>query len=87
MTLINGDKIVTVQLYDDEYEEFKEEQMSIIDSVNLYTTEGVTVADDVLAQIITEVEQLPITDTAIKLVTEIINKYKKDESYESEDKK
>ena len=85
MTLIDGDKIVTVQLYDDEYEELKEEQMSIIDSVNLYTTEGVTAADDVLAKIITEVERLPITDTAIKLVTEVINKYKKGELHESED--
>lgn len=87
MTLIDGDKIVTVQVYDDEYEEFKEEQMSIIDSVNLYTTEGVTAADDVLAQIITEVKRLPITDTAIKLVTEVINKYKKGKSHEGEDQK
>lgn len=45
MTLIDGDKIVTAQLYDDEYEEFKEEQMSIIDYVNIYTTEGITEAD------------------------------------------
>ena len=31
---------------------------------------------DVLDKIRAEVEQLPITDTAVKLVTEIINKYK-----------
>lgn len=87
MTLIDGDKIVTVQLYDDEYEKFKEEQMSIIDVINLYTTEGITEADDVLAQIITEVKRLPITNTAIKLVTEVINKYKKGKSHEDEDQK
>lgn len=45
MTLIDGDRIVTAQLYDDEYEEFKEEKMSIIDYVNAYTDEGVTESD------------------------------------------
>lgn len=55
MTLIDGDKIITAQLYDDEYEEFKEEKMSIIDYINAYTDEGVTVADDVLDKIRAEV--------------------------------
>lgn len=31
---------------------------------------------DVLDKIRAEVEQLPITDTAVKLVTEVINKHK-----------
>lgn len=51
MTLIDGDRIVTAQLYDDEHEEFTEEKMSIIDYVNAYTDEGVTTADDVLDKI------------------------------------
>lgn len=51
MTLIDGDKIVTAQSYDDEHEEFTEKKMSIIDFVNAYTDEGVTVADDVLNKI------------------------------------
>lgn len=55
MTLIDGGKIVTAQLYDDEYEEFKEEKMSIIDYVNAYTDEGVTIADDVLDNIRVEI--------------------------------
>ena len=45
MTLIDGDRIITAQLYDDEYEEFTEKKMSIIDYVNAYTDEGVTEAD------------------------------------------
>lgn len=45
MTLIDGDRIVTAQLYDDEHEEFTEKKMSIIDYVNAYTDEGVTKAD------------------------------------------
>ena len=56
MTLIDGDRIVTAQLYDDEHEEFTEEKMSIIDYVNAYTTEGVTTADDVLNMIRAEIE-------------------------------
>lgn len=51
MTLIDGDKIVTAQLYDDEYEEWTEEKMSIIDYINAYTDEGITTADDVLDKI------------------------------------
>ena len=45
MTLIDGDRIITAQLYDDEHEEFTEKKMSIIDYVNAYTDEGVTEAD------------------------------------------
>ncbi len=45
MTLIDGDRIITAQLYDDEHEEFTEEKMSIIDYVNAYTNEGVTESD------------------------------------------
>jgi len=55
MTLIDGDKIVTAQLYDDEYEEFTEQKMSIIDYINAYTDEGVTMADDVLDKIRAEI--------------------------------
>lgn len=57
MTLIDGDKIVTAQLYDDEHEEFTEKKMSIIDYVNTYTDEGVTTADDILGRIRDEIEQ------------------------------
>jgi len=57
MTLIDGDKIVTAQLYDDEHEEFTEQKMSIIDYINAYTDEGVTTADDVLDKIRAEIEQ------------------------------
>lgn len=45
MTLIDGDRIITAQLYDDQYEEFTEKKMSIIDFVNAYTCEVVTLAD------------------------------------------
>ncbi len=55
MTLIDGDRIVTAQLYDDEHEEFIEKKMSIIDYVNAYTDEEVTTADDVLNKIRAEI--------------------------------
>ena len=55
MTLIDGDRIVTAQTYDDEHEEFTEKKMSIIDFVNTYTDEGVTTADDVLDKIRAEI--------------------------------
>lgn len=55
MTLINGDRIITAQLYDDEHEEFTEKKMSIIDYINTYTDEGVTIADDVLNEIRAEI--------------------------------
>lgn len=58
MTLINGDRIITAQLYDDEYEEFTEKKMSIIDYINAYTTEGVTTADDVLDNIRAEIDKI-----------------------------
>lgn len=89
MTLIDGDRIVTAQLYDDEYEEFKEEKMSIIDYVNMYTTEGVATADDVLDKIRAEIEALPKTypfinhiDIYVKEddVKKIIDKYRTERS-------
>ena len=55
MTLIDGDRIITAQLYDDEHEEFTEMKMSIIDYINAYTDEGVTTADDVLDKIRAEI--------------------------------
>lgn len=58
MTLIDGDRIITAQLYDDEHEEFTEKKMSIIDFVNAYSDEGVTTADDVLDKIRAEIEQI-----------------------------
>lgn len=84
MTLIDGDKIVTAQLYDDEHEEFTEKKMSIIDFVNTYSDEGVTTADNVIDKIRAEIEaKCCITvgkenDGAITLydVFEIIDKYK-----------
>lgn len=45
MTLIDGDRIITANLYDDEQEEYTEKKMSIIDHINAYTDEGVTEAD------------------------------------------
>lgn len=45
MTLIDGDRIITAQLYDDEHEEYTEKKMSVIDFINAYTDEGVTEAD------------------------------------------
>ena len=55
MTLIDGERIITAQLYDDEHEEFTEKKMSIIDYINAYTEEGVTTADDVLDKLRAEV--------------------------------
>lgn len=87
MTLIDGDRIVTAQLYDDEHEEFTEKKMSIIDYVNAYTDEGVTTADDVLNKIRSEIEELPKTypfvnhyDMYVKEddVKKIIDKYRKE---------
>jgi hypothetical protein len=85
MTLINGDKIITTQLYDDEYEEWAEEKMSIIDYVNAYTDEGVTTADDVLDKLRAEIEQkfdthgkVSLYNRAIHDVLEIIDKYKEE---------
>ena len=82
MTLINGDKIVTAQLYDDEHEEFTEKKMSIIDYVNAYTNEGVTTADDVLDKIRAEIDAIYKEDmecdgcSDMGMVLDIIDKYK-----------
>lgn len=91
MTLIDGDRIVTAQLYDDEHEEFTEKKMSIIDYVNAYTDEGVTTADDVLDKIRAEIdsalsEELPndvrtqISDVGIglEIALKIIDKHRKE---------
>lgn len=79
MTLINGDKIITAQLYDDEHEEFTEKKMSIIDYVNAYTDEGVTTADDVLDKIHSDIFKLrPLStegECLINAVLQIIEKY------------
>lgn len=77
MTLIDGDKIITAEFYDDEHEEFIEKEMSIIDFVNTYTDEGVTIADDVLENIKAEIRQrqwyLGVDNT--NQVIEIIDKH------------
>jgi len=76
MTLIDGDKIITTQLYDDEYEEYTEEKMSIIDYVNAYTDEGVTTADDVLNKLKAEIQVMSGDIETIADVLDIIDKYK-----------
>ena len=76
MTLIDGDRIITAQLYDDEHEEFTDKKMSIIDFVNAYTDEGVITADDVLEQIKAEIEQIAYPSMTIYRILEIIDKYK-----------
>ena len=82
MTLIDGDRIVTAQLYDDEYEEFTEKKMSIIDYVNAYTDEGVTTADDVLNKIRAEIQEELKQDNhsfyraALEDVLKIIDRYR-----------
>ena len=57
MTLIDGDRIITAQLYDDEHEEFIEKKMSIIDNINAYTNEGVTEAD-----IVEQTRWIPVSE-------------------------
>lgn len=76
MTLIDGDKIITAQLYDDEHEEFTEKKMSIIDYVNAYTDEGVATADDVLDRIRTEIIHLHDWVFGRDEVLKIIDKYR-----------
>lgn len=84
MTLIDGDRIITTQLYDDEYEEYEEQKMSIIDFVNCYTDEGVTTADDVLDKISSEIKHFMYhvnpnsseSDYACNYILDIIDKYK-----------
>lgn len=46
MRLIDGDRVIIAQLYDDEHEEFIEKKMSIIDFINAYTDEGITAECD-----------------------------------------
>ena len=71
MTLIDGDRIVTAQLYDDEHEEFTEKKMSIIDYVNAYTDEGVTEADVVdCTRWIPVSEKLPEKNVEVLATTE-----------------
>lgn len=81
MTLINGDRIITAQLYDDEREEFIEKKMSIIEYVNTYTDEGITTADDVLDKIRAEIEKLNPVDYGSMFSYESHNgaKYMKDD--------
>ncbi len=83
MTLIDGDKIVTAQLYDDEHEEFTEKKMSIIDFINAYSDEGVTVADDVFDKIRDEIDKIYGREgssydclNALDELKEFIDKYK-----------
>lgn len=96
MKLIDGDRIITAQIYDDEHEEFTEKKMSIIDFINAYADEGVTTADDVLDKIRAEIErersfQRAIDEydiaTGLRKALEILDKYKAEfEPQESEDK-
>lgn len=67
MTLIDGDRIITAQLYDDEHEEFIEEKMSIIDNINAYTTEGITEAD-----IIRQTGWTPVSERLPEYRTEVL---------------
>ena len=57
MTLIDGDRIITAQLYDDEHEEFIEKKMSIVDYINAYTDEGVTEVD-----VIEQTNWIPVSE-------------------------
>lgn len=84
MTLIDGDRIITAQLYDDEHEEFTEKKMSIIDFVNKFTDEGVTTADDVIDKIRAEIKHFMFdvnansseSDYACNYILNILDKYK-----------
>lgn len=81
MTLINGDRIITAQLYNDEHAEFTEKKMSIIDYINSYTYEGITIADNVLENIRTDIQNLrgcscSCSDGIIDDIENIIDKYR-----------
>lgn len=52
MTLIDGNRIVTAYLYDDEHEEYIEKEMSVIDFINAYTFEGVLESDKIESEVI-----------------------------------
>lgn len=91
MKLIDGDRIVTAQLYDDQHEEFTEKKMSIIDYINAYTDEGVTTADDVLDKIRAEIEQGYCKvendydrgrNMGLHIAVQIIDKYRESENEE-----
>ena len=86
MTLIDGDRIITAQLYDDEHEEFTEKKMSISDYVNAYTDEGVTTADDVLDKIKSEIDSHCSDNRdrndGLYIAMKIIDKYKSEGSEE-----
>lgn len=71
MTLIDGDRIVTVQIYDDEHEEYTEKKMSVIDFIDTYTDEGVTETDVVeQARWIPVSERLPEEEGLYLVYTE-----------------
>ena len=79
MTLIDGDRIITTQLYDDEHEEYTEKKMSIIDFVDRFSDEGATTADDILDKMIAEIEEIETYDGCYvdrDYVLQIIDKYK-----------
>lgn len=93
MTLIDGDKIVTVQLYDDEQsEKFTEKKMSTIDFVNAYTDEGVTTADDVLDKIRVMIERIADVEQkhdekwamGLRYAVKIIDKYRNEMNHETD---
>ena len=73
MTLIDGDRIITAQLYDDEHEEFTEKKMSIIDYINAYTDEGVTEAD-----VVEQIKWIPcnerLPEFGVKVLAYVKNK-------------
>ena len=83
MTLIDGDRIITAQLYDDKHEEFIEKKISIIDYVNAYTDEGVTTADDVLNKIRAEIDSHCSNNRdrndGLYIAMKIIDKYREGE--------
>lgn len=51
MTLINGNRIVTTYLYDEEQDKYIEKEMSIIDFINAYTFEGVSEFDKIESEV------------------------------------
>ena len=67
MTLINGDRIITAQLYNDEHEEFTEKKMSIIDYINAYTDEGVTEKD-----VVEQTRWIPVSERLPKKNVEVL---------------
>ena len=78
MTLIDGDRIITAQLYDDEHEEFTEKKMSIVDYINAYTDEGITEVDVVeQTSWIPVSERLPNIGQRVLVTTETLDNGKK----------